>query len=168
MLANKNKFSAALKDRTLELFLQGMGVVDIIKQLKEETGVAVDNQTIYRWAKVGGWNEKRIAVRTQVSAEIEKTAKNSLIEMAEGQLEDYGKIRKKGSKELNILVFDKAIDAARAVDIAIQGERRVMQGVVGLNFARDVMRVLLDEIHDEDTLRRIAAKLQKLVSEISQ
>ena len=65
--------------------------------------------------------------------------------------------------ELDLLQFDKASDAAKALDLGIRGERQVMEGLINLQFVQNVLEVLVDEIHDEDVLRRVAMKLKALI-----
>ena len=52
----------------------------------------------------------------------------------------------------------------KAADVGIQGERRVLEGLINLQFVQEVMRVLVDEIDDADLLARLAGKLKLLVS----
>ena len=60
-------------------------------------------------------------------------------------------------------LFDKAIDAARALDLGIKGERQIMEGLINLQFVQSVLGVLVEEIADEDLLRKIALKLKSLI-----
>ena len=60
-------------------------------------------------------------------------------------------------------MFDRAFDAAKALDLGIKGERAVMSGLVSLQFIQDVMGVLVDEVTDPDILNRVALKLKALV-----
>ena len=48
--------------------------------------------------------------------------------------------------------------------MGIQGERRVLEGLINLQFVQEVMRVLVDEIDDADLLATVAVKLKLLVS----
>ena len=58
----------------------------------------------------------------------------------------------------------REIDAVKAADVGIQGERRVLEGLINLQFVQEVMRVLVDEIDDGELLAKIANKLKILVS----
>lgn len=78
MLANQNKFSDATKNRALELFLKGTSVPSIIKQLKEELDVEIDDQTIYNWSRLGLWSEKRIEARARAIGVLEEAEKDNL------------------------------------------------------------------------------------------
>ena len=73
-------------------------------------------------------------------------------------------IREKAYNELNNLNFTRALDAVKAADVGIQGERRVLEGLINLQFVQEVMRVLVDEIDDGELLAKIANKLKILVS----
>ena len=64
---------------------------------------------------------------------------------------------------LDHLVFDKAFDAAKVLDLSIKGERQVIDGMINLQFVQNVLSVLVDEINDEDVLRRIAGRLKSLI-----
>ena len=75
----------------------------------------------------------------------------------------YESLRRKASAELNVQTFDRAFDAAKALDLGIKGERVVMEGMINLQFIQDVMGVLIDEIQDPDILNRVALKLKALV-----
>ena len=60
------------------------------------------------------------------------------------------------------LHYDRALDAARAADIGIKGQREVLQGMINLEFVQDIMTVLIEEISDQDTLQRIGVKLKTI------
>ena len=76
----------------------------------------------------------------------------------------YTEIREKAHNELGNLNFTRALDAVRAADVGIQGERRVLEGLINLQFVQEVMRVLVDEVDDGELLAKIANKLKLLVS----
>ena len=58
--------------------------------------------------------------------------------------------------------FDRALDAARAADIGIKGQREVLQGMINMEFVQDIMSVLIEEISDNETLQRIGIKLKAI------
>ena len=61
-------------------------------------------------------------------------------------------------------MFDRAFDAVKALDIGIQGERKVMEGMINLQFIQDVLNVLVEEIEDEQIINNVASKLKLLVT----
>ena len=84
--------------------------------------------------------------------------------MQDEQLKIYTDIREKAYNELGNLNFTRALDAVKAADVGIQGERRVLEGLINLQFVQEVMKVLVDEIDDAETLSKVASKLKLLVS----
>ena len=64
---------------------------------------------------------------------------------------------------LEHLNFDKASEAAKALDMSMKGEREVIKGMINLQFVQNVLSVLVEEINDEDTLKRIAGRLKALI-----
>ena len=62
-----------------------------------------------------------------------------------------------------MLPFDKAFDAAKALDMGIKGERQIMEGMINLQFVQNVLSVLVEEISDEALLRTLAQRLRSLI-----
>ena len=83
--------------------------------------------------------------------------------MQKEHLSTYEKIRHQAAHELEGLPFDRAIEAVRAADIGIQGERQIMEGMINLQFVQDVLNVLVEEVKDQDILGRVALRLKGLV-----
>ena len=61
--------------------------------------------------------------------------------------------------------FDRAFDAAKVLDMSIQGERKVMEGMINLQFVQSVLGILVEEVSDTDLIQRIAGRLKSLVSQ---
>ena len=49
--------------------------------------------------------------------------------------------------------------------MGIQGERKVMEGLINLSFVQDIVGVLVDEIEDKELLKKISIKLQGVLKE---
>jgi len=49
--------------------------------------------------------------------------------------------------------------------MGIQGERKVMDGLINLNFVQDIISVLVDEIEDKELLRKISLKIKGVLQE---
>ena len=49
--------------------------------------------------------------------------------------------------------------------MSIQGERRVMEGMINLQFVQSVLNILVEEVSDADIIQRIAGRLKSLVSQ---
>ena len=74
-------------------------------------------------------------------------------------------MRHKSKHELDSLVFDRAVEAARIADLSIQGERKVMEGLLSMQFVQDVLNIILDEVTDPQVIDRVAIRLRSLVTE---
>ena len=72
-------------------------------------------------------------------------------------------MRHKAEHELDGLNYTRAFDAAKAVDLGVQGERKVMEGLINLQFVQDILGVLVEEITDQEMLKRISLKLKGLM-----
>ena len=80
-------------------------------------------------------------------------------------LDEYETLRQKAVNELSTLTFDRASDAAKALDLGIRGERIVMEGLINLQFVQDVLNVLIEEIQDQDIIKKVAIRLKTIVQE---
>jgi hypothetical protein len=155
----------AVRLKGMELYLaNSMSAREIAEHLTVNYSIGVRPPTIYAWAKKYDWDSKRNQVAIQVDDKIVATEASRVFELQDEQLKIYQDIREKASNELGNLTFTRALDAVKAADVGIQGERRVLEGLINLQFVQEVMRVLVDEIDDADLLARLAGKLKLLVS----
>ena len=86
-------------------------------------------------------------------------------EILREHLDTYEQMRHKSKHELDGLLFDRAIDAARIADMSIQGERKVMEGLLEMQFIQDVINVLIEEVSDPAVLDKVAIRLRTLVTQ---
>ena len=156
-------FSLDVKERALELYLQGHSSKDIAESLRTEFSNDVTQSTVYAWIKQDDWEDKKKAHYTTALEKIQETEGQRINRIQQEHWDDYGKLRHKASHELDVLQFDRASDAAKALDLGIRGERQVMEGLINLQFVQSVLSVLVEEINDESVLQRIAAKLRNLI-----
>ena len=149
--------------KAMELFLEGKTVPSISAELANEFDVEVKVPTIYAWAKQHKWKEDKVEARTAAVESLKESETQRYARIQQEHLEDYGRLRKKASSELDGHMFDRPFDAAKALDLGIKGERIVMEGMINLQFVQDIMSVLVEEINDPDILQRIAFKLKALI-----
>lgn len=158
----------AVKLEAMKLFLQGnLTAKEIAEQLSVD-GVVVKPPTIYAWAKKEKWAEQKSVAIADKKQEIAETEAQRFARLQEEQLDSYTQISNKASREITSLHFDRALDAARAVDIGIKGQREVLSGMVSYQFVQDVLHVLTSEINDSETIQRIAVKLKTLVQNLEE
>ena len=157
------RIAQEVKTKAMELFLEGKPAKDIAEKVSDTFNTVVKPSTIYAWANQYKWGETRAVSRTDAVAKVAESETQRYARLQEEHLSTYENLRRKASAELNTQMFDRASDAAKALDLGIKGERIVMEGMINLQFIQDVMSVLIDEISDPDTLNKIAVKLKALV-----
>ena len=156
-------FPLEVKERALEIYLQGYSPKDIAESIRDEFANEVTQSTVYAWVKQEGWEEKKQLVYAESLAQIQESEGQKINRIQQEHWDGYSSLRHKAMHELDLLQFDIASDAAKALDLGIRGERQVMEGLINLQFVQNVLEVLVDEIHDEDVLRRVAMKLKALI-----
>ena len=140
------KFPRAVKERAFKLYLaDDYSAREIAQQISAEHKTVVNEQTIYAWIK-------------------QENESTKLAKMQDEHQELYKSIRDKAGSELQLLNFERAFDAVKALDVGIQGERQVAEGLINIQFVQDVVNILVDEIEDPELIKKIAAKLKVLMA----
>ena len=157
-------FDPDIKNRALELYIRGdQSAREIVEQLWEEFTTEVKPTTIYMWARENGWDNHKVEVQTKAIEQVKESSGQRFTRIQQEHLQEYGQLRQKAVHELDHLSFDKAFEAAKALDLSIKGERTVMEGMINLQFVQNVLNVLVEEIPDEDLLRKVAFRLKALI-----
>ena len=158
------QFPLEVKDKALAIYLEGdKSAREIVEVLWENYEIEVKPSTIYAWAREGEWGVQQGEVRTQALDTIRESEGQRFTRVQREHLDNYESLRHKAENALDHLVFDKAFDAAKVLDLSIKGERQVIEGIINLQFVQNVLSVLVDEINDEEVLRRIAGRLKSLI-----
>ena len=155
----------AVKLEAMQLFVDGDKTAKEIAEEVSKNGVVVSPPTIYAWAKKERWGQQKDVARTDNQQKIVETEGKKFARLQAEQLDSYTQVANKGTSELSELHFDRALDAARAIDIGVKGQRDVMQGMLNLQFVQDVLGILVEEVNDQNSLNRIAVKLKALVQQ---
>ena len=159
------KLPVEAKDKALSLYLEGnKSAAEIASSVEQEFKINVKPVTIYSWIKQNDWKSKRAEARTTAIAEVQESESARFARLQKEHLATYEAIRHKAGHELDSLLFDRAFDAVKALDIGVQGERKVMEGMINLQFIQDVLNVLVEEIDDEQIINNVASKLKLLVT----
>ena len=157
-------FSPDVKTRALELYLRDdKSAREIVEQLWEEFEVSVKATTIYMWARENDWDNHKVEVKVKAIEQVKESSGKRFARIQQEHLQEYGQLRQKAVHDLDHLPFDKAFDAVKALDIGIKGERTVMEGMINLQFVQNVLSVLVEEISDEELLRKVAFRLKALI-----
>ena len=153
----------SVKLEAMQLFIAGNLTAKEIAEYVSKDGVVVRPPTIYAWAKKEQWAEQKSVAIADKKQEIVETEAQRFARLQEEQLDSYTQISNKATREMSETHFDRALDAARAIDIGIKGQREVLSGMINLQFVQDVLNVLVEEVKDQDVLGRVALRLKGLV-----
>ena len=158
------RFPEEVKLGAMELYLEGdKSAKDIAQTVSKQYDVDVTASTIYSWARALNWNETKTIAKVDAITAIQEKESNRFARLQDEHLDTYENLRHKAEHELGGLNFTRAFDAAKAMDIGIQGERKVMEGLINLQFVQDILSVLVEEVSDQDALKRISLRLKGLV-----
>ena len=159
------KIPQNIKDKAFELYIPGDKTADdIAYYLNKEFKVEIKPVTIYSWAKQNNWKAVRTQAREQSIERVQESESQRFARLQAEHLDVYEKMRHKAGHDFDGLLFDRAVDAARIADMSIQGERKVMEGLLSMQFVQDVLGIILDEVTDPQVIDKIAIRLRSLVS----
>tara|TARA_R110002012_G_scaffold41003_7_gene112613 strand:+ start:3718 stop:4218 length:501 start_codon:yes stop_codon:yes gene_type:complete len=155
----------SIKLKAMKLYVSGDKTAKEIADIVSQDGVPVKTPTIYAWAKKEKWGQQKAVAITDEQQKVAETEGARFARMQREQLDNYSVVASKAYTELDGLHFDKALDAVKAIDVGIKGQREVLSGMINLQFVQDVLGILIEEISDQDTLNKIAVKLKTLVQQ---
>ena len=119
------KFPRAVKERAFKLYLaDDYSAREIAQQISAEHKTVVNEQTIYAWIKQDDWKLKRAETKVRAVEKVQENESTKLAKMQDEHQELYKSIRDKAGSELQLLNFERAFDAVKALDVGIQGERQ--------------------------------------------
>ena len=153
-----------VKLAALELYLDSKTGAQIAESVNKQFQTDVKAPTIYAWARQYNWKGENAAMTTKSKEIVKEKHSQRLARLQTEHLDTYQNVREKASSELDNLEFDRAFDAVKALDIGIQGERQVVEGLINIQFIQDVVNILVDEIDDEELIKKIATKLKVLMA----
>tara|TARA_R110000824_G_scaffold273282_2_gene461761 strand:+ start:929 stop:1435 length:507 start_codon:yes stop_codon:yes gene_type:complete len=158
------RFPEEVKLGAMELYLEGnRSAKEIAQIISEQFKVDVTASTIYSWARALKWDETKTVAKVNGITAVQENESRRFARIQDEHLNTYESLRHKAEHELGGLNFTRAFDAAKAMDIGIQGERKVMEGLINLQFVQDILSVLVEEVSDPETLKRISLRLKGLV-----
>ena len=157
-------FPPEVKTRALELYIKGdLSAREIAEQLWDEFTTEIKPSTIYLWARQNSWAIDKKEVEVKAIEQVKESSGQRFARIQEEHLQESGQLRENAAHDLDVLPFDKAFDAAKALDMSIKGERQIMEGMINLQFVQNVLAVLVEEISDEVLLRKLAQRLRSLI-----
>ena len=158
-------YDQEIKMRAMKLWVEGVSGPKIVDKINTEFSSDVKVPTLYAWAKQYDWNEQKNLARTEAMEQIKESEGQRFARAQSEHLNEYEGMRHKAESALGVLQFDRAFDAAKVLDMSIQGERKVMEGLINLQFVQSVLNILVEEVSDTELIQRIAGRLKSLVSQ---
>lgn len=160
------KYSQSVKDFAAKTYIHDDVIIPKIKEdILAKFEVDVPEDTLYQWSKEQGWKElKSKAIARSRDKMVELEASHRRLD-SEAHLEQYKKITSKASDALDVLQFDRASDAAKAVDMAIKGERLILEGLIARKFIQGIVSIIMEEVSDKEIRQRLGTRLQDFLLE---
>ena len=160
------KYSQNVKDFAAKTYIHDDVIIPKIKEdILAKFEVDVPEDTLYQWSKEQGWKElKSKAIARSRDKMVELEASHRRLD-SEAHLEQYKKITSKASDALDVLQFDRASDAAKAVDMAIKGERLILEGLIARKFIQGIVSIIMEEVSDKEIRQRLGTRLQDFLLE---
>jgi hypothetical protein len=160
------KYSQEVKDFAAKTYIHDDVIIPKIKEnILTKYEVNIPEDTLYQWSKEQGWKELRTkAISRARDKMVELEADHRRLD-SEVHLDQYKKITSKASEALNILQFDRASDAAKAVDMAIKGERTILEGLISRKFIQGIASIIMEEVNDKEVRHRLGTRLQDFLLE---
>lgn len=158
--------SLPMEQRAFQLYLEGKSIAEAAEIVSQEFNKQISTSSLQRISTENDWPAKRQEVSLAATEHLKKKAIKSIEKVTEEHLDAYRKMLGKGLEwfEDGEKEIRRAEDAIKAVDTAIRGERVVLSGIFNTEFVHAVLNIIMEEIQDEDTLKRVAAKLRQLAS----
>ena len=160
------KYSQSIKDFAAKTYIHDDVIIPKIKEdILAKFEVDVPEDTLYQWSKEQGWKDlKSKAIARSRDKMVELEASHRRLD-SEAHLEQYKKITSKASDALDVLQFDRASDAAKAVDMAIKGERLILEGLIARKFIQGIVSIIMEEVADKEIRQRLGTRLQDFLLE---
>jgi len=160
------KYTQNVKDFAAKTYIHDDVIIPKIKEnILVKFDVEVPEDTLYQWSKEQGWKElKNKAIARARDKMVELEANHRRLD-SEAHLDQYKKITSKASDALDVLQFDRASDAAKAVDMAIKGERLILEGLIARKFIQGIVSIITEEVSDRDIKQRLGLRLQDFLLE---
>ncbi len=160
------KYSQEVKDFAAKTYIHDDVIIPKIKEnILAKYEVNIPEDTLYQWSKEQGWKELRTkAISRARDKMVEIEADHRRLD-SEVHLDQYKKITDKAAGALDILQFDRASDAAKAVDMAIKGERTILEGLISRKFIQGIVTIIMEEVNDRELRQRLGTRLQDFLLE---
>ena len=167
-------YDQGIIDEAKQKYLEGDSIAAIARDMSKEYEFALSHQTVRLWAKKEDWAAQKGDIALHVSQSLASEIEGDVLTKVEASLGRYEKLEAKSAEFLGLddedhpLFFDKTMDAARTMDLAIQGKRKIQSGLISVQLVVALYEILSEEIFDETVLNKISLRFKQLAAEIKQ
>ena len=105
-----------VKLAALELFLDNKTGEQIATIVNQEFDLELKAPTIYAWAKKYDWISENASMTTKAKEIVKEKQSQRIARLQSEHLDSYEKMRKKAESELELLDFERAFEAVKAMD----------------------------------------------------
>lgn len=151
----------ATKQQIKVLYMRGAKIKDILSTYP------VSSATLYKWINAESWKEERESYKEQLAGGELKRLFRADLKRREHLVEDLQMIREKAIHAIaeDIVKPTKFTDTANAYIASLKTENEIQESLLKSNFINIVVKVLAEEITDDDLFFRIGKRLQSLSSD---
>jgi len=156
--SSNGRWPPEVKDRAKALYLSGQR----LKEIAAELGVT--SRTLEKWQALGDWKVELLAAQNEQALDafdgnlsVQNTARANL-------LRGYQLLSNIGEESLqdDRLRFKDKKQAADIMLEGMKGEVALESVALTMEFFREVAQIIREEVTDDETLQRLAARLTKV------
>ena len=162
-------YPSAMKSRAYQLSLSGSSVREIKDILQDEYQCSgLSEQTIYKWMKGGDWKGSKMSLETDAMIKTRTDQVSKVLDRSDAHQRTYQQLVDKAGDSLfdesTGLNFTNAMDSTRALDIGIQGERKIASAMISSQLVEDLLNSIFNIVEDENTRYALANEFKKVLS----
>ena len=161
-----------MKRRAHELYIASGHIPTVYRTLKLEykNHDLPKEITVRKWIEQNDLPEIHKSLNVDVIVQARTNEVSKRVQRQEEHQENYRKLQEKAEHQLfgdDPLKFHTAMEAAKAMDIGVQGERKSMKEQVNIRLVEDLLSSVFQIIRDEDIRRDIGIEFRKILQDHS-
>ncbi len=166
-------FEPGIRLRAIELYLELHSVPKVHEKICKEYLPVLGEEGLPKEITVRKWienNELPEVVKNMEVEVISRTRSREIEEQVAKKERDeaiLNRIIEKASTELDEMEYTSAMEATKAVDMAISSSRKISNQTINLQFITDVLDAIKVTITDEDMRRKLGIELRQIFQKYS-
>jgi len=166
-------YAPGIRLRAIELYLELQSVHKVYEKICKEYIPVLGEKGLPKEITIRKWVENNMLPEVIKNMEVEVISRTRSREIEEqvAKKEQHEKaleiVLKKGTDELPEMEFTSAMEASKAIELAINGQRKIAKETINLQFIDDVLSAITTIITDDDMKRKIGLELRKIFQKYS-